>query len=126
MRAFHGDKAIKAKYLARVRAHRKGCAVGCTLEAYDHAQYPTEWGIPEQIVYLEGRLFELSTKADAKKWPAQFLRAIPVGADLSDVWSKWVQWMLVSADFGVVRYARTEAERGVIEGVAEMYRVGGT
>jgi hypothetical protein len=50
MKAFHNDQAIKDKYIARVEAHikadnlirgtgwygGKGCAVGCTLEAYDH------------------------------------------------------------------------------------------
>ena len=52
MQAFHNDPAIKAKYLERVAAHRhldqlvqgtgwesdRGCAVGCTLDAYDHAR----------------------------------------------------------------------------------------
>lgn len=49
MKAFHNDKKIKAKYLARVKAHikagevikgkywenGKGCAVGCTIHGYD-------------------------------------------------------------------------------------------
>jgi hypothetical protein len=60
MHSFHNDPAIKAKYIARTEAHRaadnlirgtgwengKGCAVGCTLENYDHSQYPIELGIP--------------------------------------------------------------------------------
>lgn len=47
MQSFHNDPAIKARYIARVRAHRKaddlvkgatgnggkGCAVWCTLDA---------------------------------------------------------------------------------------------
>ena len=63
MKAFHNDPAIKEKYLSRVRAHRaadelirgtgwdghRGCAIGCTLESYDHARYPIELGVPEQI-----------------------------------------------------------------------------
>lgn len=140
MQAFHGDKAIKAKYVARVLQHRKldnivqgqgwdrgkGCAIGCTLESYDHERYPVELGIPMQIAYLEDSLFEMSTNTDAKKWPVQFLKAIPVGADLSKVWGEWAQWMLVSEDFGVLRYARTEGERVAINRVAEMYRISGT
>ena len=49
LQAFHNDPAVKAKYQARLAAHRaaeqliqgtgfedgKGCAVGCTLDAYD-------------------------------------------------------------------------------------------
>jgi hypothetical protein len=58
--AFHGDPAIKAFYLGRVRAHRKadeirhgfywqggkGCAVGCTLHSNSHTAYEDELGIP--------------------------------------------------------------------------------
>ena len=63
MIAFHGDPATKEKYIARVRAHReadrlvqgeiwdgdKGCAVGCTLESYEHERYPVELGVPEEL-----------------------------------------------------------------------------
>lgn len=93
MQAFHNDPAIKAKYLARVEAHRladnlirgtgwengKGCAVGCTLEACDHARYPIELGIPEWLAFVEDRLFEGMRKDKAMGWPAAFLSAIPVG-----------------------------------------------
>ena len=78
--AYHGQQAIKDKYLARVRAHRaadelvqgtgwrdgKGCAVGCTLEAYD--RYLIELGIPLHLAHLEDRLFELQTPEDAQRW----------------------------------------------------------
>ena len=66
MIAYHNDPKIKNKYLARVRAHakadrlvrgigwdgQKGCAVGCTLENYQHAAYDTELGIPQEIARL--------------------------------------------------------------------------
>jgi len=59
MIAYHGKQQIKDKYLSRVKAHReadaltqgvawengKGCAVGCTLESYDHELYETELGL---------------------------------------------------------------------------------
>ncbi len=67
MLAYHNDPAVKALYLARVRAHRladnliqgttwtdgKGCAIGCTLESYDHRRYPIELGIPTVLAHLE-------------------------------------------------------------------------
>lgn len=53
--SFHGDPAIKEKYIARIKAHaiadqiiqgtgfdeqtQKGCAVGCTLDKYSHVAY---------------------------------------------------------------------------------------
>ena len=108
MLAFHGDKAIKSKYLRRVVAHRRadelirgvgwedgrGCAVGCTLNQYSHSQYQIELGIPEVIAHLEDNLFESLPEKLAMTWPSRFLRAIPVGADLSMVWCRFSLWLL--------------------------------
>ena len=115
MKAFHNDQAIKDKYLARVRAHRaadelirgtgwdghRGCAIGCTLERYEHARYPIELGVPEQIAYLEDHLFERLPLDAAMAWPERVLSAIRVGADLSRVWPEFAIWMLT----GVIQYA---------------------
>ena len=97
MQTFHNDPAIKAKYLARVRAHRladnliqgtawragKGCAVGCTLESYDHQRYPIELGLPEWLAHLEDHIFEALPSAESQLWPEQFLETIPVGVEES-------------------------------------------
>jgi hypothetical protein len=98
LRAFHGDPAIKAKYIARVRQHRlaehltkgigwepetqRGCAIGCCLEAYDHSRYPIELGLPEWLARLEDAIFEGLPVAEAQAWPEAFLGAIHPGADL--------------------------------------------
>ena len=139
MQAFHNDPAIKAKYLERVAAHRhldqlvqgtgwesgRGCAVGCTLDAYDHKRYPIELGIPIQLAYLEDQLFELQPSIDALEWPSRFLTAIPVGADLTGVWPQWVVWMLEDSAHGVIRYAGDRQDViAAIRGVADLYRKG--
>ena len=133
MKAFHNDQAIKDKYLARVRAHRaadelirgtgwdghRGCAIGCTLERYEHARYPIELGVPEQIAYLEDHLFERLPLDAAMAWPERVLSAIRVGADLSRVWPEFAIWMLT----GVIQYAGDREDvRAAIERVAELYR----
>ena len=106
--AFHADPAIQKKYLARVDAHRaadeiiqgegwsgsRGCAVGCTLDAYDHGRYPTELGIPETLAHLEDAIHEGLPLADALDWPGRFLRAPRLGADLSLVWPRYAVWLL--------------------------------
>jgi hypothetical protein len=135
MLAYHNNPMLKIKYLIRVQEHRtadelvqgtgwdrgKGCAVGCTLETYDHARYPIELGIPEQLAYLEDRLFELLPGQDAQDWPERFLSAIPVGADLSRVWFKWAHWMLVDPIHGVIRHSGDRADvRAAIEQVARL------
>src|ERR1700744_3913056 len=102
--AFHGDPAIKAKYIDRIRFHReaehliqgigwddsdrtkvRGCAVGCTLETYDHSRYPIELGLPEWLARLEDKIFEGLPAAEAQDWPESFLEAIQPGAQLESV-----------------------------------------
>ena len=99
MLSFHNDENIKQKYLDRVKKHAeldniiqgtgwyngKGCAVGCTLENYDHSRYPIELGLPEWLARLEDGIFENLPLAEAKEWPAKFLAAIPVGVDVEIV-----------------------------------------
>src|SRR5271165_4413912 len=140
MLAYHGDLAVKKKYLKRVRAHRvadeltqrigwkkgRGCAVGCTLDDYDHSRYPDELGVPVALAYLEDELFERQEAIKAQKWPERFLEAIPVGADLSQVWPQFAIWMLVDPDFGVIRLVDSTEIRVAVERVADLYRREGT
>ncbi len=137
--AFHGDLAIKAKYLARVEAHQradeivagqywengKGCAVGCTLHSGVHRDYETELGIPQVLARLEDRLFEGLYAGDpslAKAWPSRFLNAPKPGADLSMIWPKFAYWLLVDEKYGVIRFAKNERNREAIRGIGELYR----
>lgn len=104
MKAFFSDEAIKQKYIARVDGHIKadnlvrgqgwesgrGCAVGCTLEGYNHKAYETELGIPEWLAHLEDKLFENMTREKSKTWPKVFLEAIAPGVDLESVKSPFL------------------------------------
>src|SRR5271168_4065880 len=108
MIAYHGDVAVKEKYITRVMNHRladelihgvgwedgKGCAVGCTLEAYDHVRYETELGVPQMLARLEDAIFEGLENGDAKLWPERFLSAIRPGTDLSLVGWKFLAWLV--------------------------------
>lgn len=110
MKAFHNDEAIKQKYLKRVEKHRladelvqgvawqdgKGCAVGCTLESYNHAQYEKELGIPEWLARVEDTIFEGLTEEDAQMWPERFLAAIHPGADLDKIKHPFIIFVLQS------------------------------
>lgn len=110
MIAYHGKQETKDFYIARVKRHReldelvqgiawengKGCAVGCTLESYDHRAYETELGIPEWLARVEDSIFEGLTKADALAWPEQFLASINPGADLNKVEHPFIIFVLRS------------------------------
>jgi hypothetical protein len=102
---FHGNPELKRYYLKRIQRHLKmdnliqgigwengkGCAVGCTLEKYDYAAYETDLGIPEWMARVEDRIFEALPYKEAVAWPEKFLRAIPVGVDLSTVFLPFVE-----------------------------------
>jgi len=114
LRAFHNDPAIKQKYLDRVAAHRaadelikgigwengKGCAIGCTLEVYDHARYETELGIPQMLAMLEDTIFEGLPNGESQAWPERFLSAIEPGVDLSRVGWQFLHWLLTESGIG--------------------------
>jgi hypothetical protein len=141
--AYNGDPKIKETYLARVEAHRKadqiikgtygrgdwnnggkGCAVGCTVHSDEHIAYEKELGIPRILAHLEDRIFEGASNDWAVRWPGRFLAVIPVGADLSNIWTQFAFWLLVDAHDGVVKYARTEKSITAIRAVAEAYKNG--
>ena len=93
MRAYHGDPAIKLKYIGRVTAHQKaddlihgtywtngkGCAVGCTIHSDEHKAYETELGMPEWFALLEDEIFECMSVAASRCFPIYLLYAVPVG-----------------------------------------------
>lgn len=93
MQSFNNDTKVKAKYVARLKAHKladeiqkgyywengKGCAVGCTIHSNRHDAYETELGLPKWLAYLEDEIFEGLANEEAKEFPLAFLKAIPIG-----------------------------------------------
>jgi len=122
--AFHGKQEVKDKYLSRVRQHRKmdhlvqgvtwengkGCAIGCTLEGYNHSSYEKELGIPIMLAKLEDRIFEGLPNEYAMKWPELFLKNIKPGANLDLVGVKIMLWLLVDETHGVRKYRDTQGK----------------
>jgi hypothetical protein len=136
--AFHGKQSIKDEYLARVRAHKtadqiihgtywqngKGCAVGCTVHSNNHLAYEDELGIPRILARLEDGIFENLKSPRDIEWPEQFLDAVPVGADLSNVWPQFAVWMLIDKQWGVLQFAKTDRTKESIIAIAKFYQEG--
>lgn len=135
MKSFHNDPKIKETYLRRVVAHRKadeiikgtywdngkGYAVGCTIHSNDHLKYEKELGIPMLLAGLEDGIFESLPNERAKMWPEEFLTAIKVGSDLSEVWPKFAVWLLTDEKYGVIKYAKTEKQKYTIKIINDYY-----
>jgi hypothetical protein len=121
MLAYHNDPALKKAVLAQMAAHAAadelikgefwegghGCAVGCLTHnsSGGHEEYPARWGIPTALAYLEDGLFEELPLTTAKRWPVRFLNAIPVGTDLSLVWTRFALEILTDPERGVAQHA---------------------
>jgi hypothetical protein len=135
MLAYHSDPKLKAKYLSRVRRHRKadeiihgvywengkGCAVGCTIHSANHYAYETELGIPTVLARLEDGIFESLPNGESKLWPEQFLSAIAPGADLSLVWPRFAVWLLLDEEWGAIRHAKKASTKAAIQAVGDAY-----
>jgi hypothetical protein len=124
LRAYHGDPAVKAKYVARMQAHMvadelrqqygywqpdhdgvmRGCALGCALEQKDevHATFERELGGPRQLAHLIDSLFESVSPAFAHTFPLRVLEAMVAGGDVTQVVAQFVVWLLTDATDGVI------------------------
>lgn len=121
LRAFHGDRRLKDKYLKRVKRHRladqlikgiywedgRGCAVGCTVHNRDpHPLYESVLGIPKWLAYLEDQIFENLNGKEAQEWPEKFMKAIHTGANLREAEAPMLLWSLAlcKAELGKTLY----------------------
>ncbi len=125
MKAFHGKQEIKDFYIEKMKAHmaadelvrghywdprtRTGCGVGCILEVPNgeniHKQFEPELEIPCQVAYLVDYLFEKTPIDYYLAFPLAFLEATPVAADLSKVTSRFLVWLLLDGQDGIIRFA---------------------
>ena len=117
------DKLVKGKYWES----GKGCAVGCQYHAFKndndtsyHSPSERVHGIPRALAYLEDRIFEGLPNAQAQKWPERFLKAIPVGADLSNVINELMYWLMTDKD-GIQKHARPDRLKAIKQ-VAGLYK----
>jgi hypothetical protein len=136
MYAFRNTSVTKEALLIQLRAHYAadeiikghywengtGCAVGCAVHTSDdpHAEYEPRFGIPQMLAQLEDGIFESLPNGRAKEWPIQFIEAIPVGADLSQVGSQFLHWLLVDPEDGIIKFA-DERGKVAIQAVADLY-----
>lgn len=110
MKAYHGNKDTKSKYIERMKAHMaadelvrgngigfedgKGCAVGCTLNKYDHLAFEIELGIPTWVAHLLDTLHENTSDNIWPTYSLRFLETIKPGVDLEAVKAPFLIFIL--------------------------------
>lgn len=142
MLSFHNKQAVKDFYIARVKEHialdeitkgvyfedgepgeRKMCGVGCTIHGSDHKSYEVELGIPEWLARVEDCIFEGLPNERAKKWPQEFLEAIPIGKDLSQTEAPFVMFILES-NLNNFDHEKYPDVKKAIDTCIELYKIG--
>ena len=140
--AFHGSQEVKDKYITRMKQHmaqdqllqgigfdketKKGCAVGCTLDEYNHEAYVTELGVPIALAYVEDNIFEKLPTEESKTFPLEFLEAIPVGADLDKVYPLFFAWQMIDKKWGIINVLKNEEDKAAIQNLGDLYERLGT
>ena len=124
MLAYHAKLSLKAHYLDAAEFHAwtdryqqglyfdpqnlRGCAVGCwSKDPFGgHARLSQEMGVPEELLRLADQLFEALPDGQFQTWPRRFAEAIPPGADLGGVRSRFLQWLLFDQQWGLAALAK--------------------
>ena len=135
MKAFYGITELKEHYLGRLKWHMdmdhlvrgvgwesngkiKGCAVGCSLEKYNHDAFEMEWGIPKWLGKMDDVLFERMTSEKSKSWPYEFAEAITVGGDYTKIFRPW----LIIICESVLEYVQDDRYRQQKEAIEQVIR----
>ncbi len=135
--SFHNDPKIKKKYVDRVKAHAKadeiikgkyweggkGCAVGCTVHSNRHDDYSEELGICWQLALVEDSIFEKLPNGDAKDFPIQFLKSMPVGVDTNLIFKKFVLWNLADKKEGLIYIIKDEKVTSLLKRMDDTRRL---
>ncbi len=127
------DEIAQGSYKGEKNGKLQLCAVGCalhslnvirgkSLECGSHQSFETELGIPRIIARLEDGIFEGLKFDEAKTFPYEFIEAVPVGVDLSLVWLKFLHWLLVDEEHGVIKFIKNEDWKKAVLEVATLYQ----
>ncbi|MBX3253865.1 MAG: hypothetical protein KF862_06955 [Chitinophagaceae bacterium] len=133
MLSFHGKAEVKEFYLEKVKAYLaageiaeeacwrngKGVVIDYDTHSVDHSAFEQEICIPEIIVQIEKRIFEGLPPSEARRFPLQFLQAIPVGKNLDAVWKFFFVWLLTDEKEGMINYAKKDEVKQAIVDIAE-------
>jgi hypothetical protein len=98
----------KDKILSRIAQHReldeivqgtgfengKGCAIGCSLDSYDHREYQRVVGVDGIVSGLIDWCHENLPAELSKDWPGRVAKALKSGADTTFIADWWYVWLL--------------------------------
>ena len=116
----------------RVVRISKGATSGCTvfslnrkfglkIETNDHGGVASFLDVPVGLVLLFDRLFEKLPKDLAMTWQERHWLAIEPGSDQTHTVGKFLHWLLVDPNDGVIKFAKNDNVRKAIQAVADLF-----
>jgi len=136
--AYHGSDDVKQVFIGRMKAHMqadelirgvgfkdgRGCAVGCTLDGYNHDAYPDKLGMPAWVAYLNDTLHEHTSE---EVWPTlqlRFLKAIKPGANLNNIYHPICAFSLGLTIEGIEKMSfHNASKKQIIDSIAAIKRL---
>jgi hypothetical protein len=92
--------------------HGKGCAIGCSLNKYDHNEYVRVLGVPLGVARLVDRIHDGLPRDLSLDWPGRVAKALTVAQRTDRIVDRYLFWML---DDELKKYPTSNA-------VADLYR----
>jgi hypothetical protein len=108
---FEQDNYLRQTYGKSTPEGWKACSVGCMSKGENHKDYPMLFGIDTRIAYLSDRFFE--NLEDYKTWTVRLFSSIKEGSDTTNAYHRFMHWMLMDSEHGVVRINDTKEIRTV-------------
>jgi hypothetical protein len=79
------------------------------------------FGIPQNLAFMQDRIFEGLPLQEAKKWTVRFFEAIPQNADLTKVIDNFMWWVLTNPE-GIIKNTKDFLDVSTaIIAVADLY-----
>jgi len=108
MKAFHGDLALKQKYIDQIKSHMdadeiikgkywedgKGGSIGCVLHSSYHEDYEDLIGLPVWFAYLQDEIFKRLPNIESKEFTLRLFKAINVDSDLEKIRTHFLIFLL--------------------------------
>jgi hypothetical protein len=138
--AFDNKLETKLSFLRRIRQHAQkgeiirsrngkfiwdpdngGDALGCTVHSTNPLAFEQELGIPSELAYIQGAIFDRLSDQEASTWLTSFLSSINPGSDPALGWTKILYAVLADQTNGLAKLcAHDTGAQAAILTVAEL------
>jgi len=133
--AFHGDETLKLGVVLETEkiihkgeivreddVEKSEMDVDAALRS-DYIEIANETGVPVWFVMLTSTLAAYMTEAEAARFMMAVVRGIPVGADVSKIWSPFARNLMRAGNGGLAAYLKGEKQTSVLIHLSTLHKM---